>query len=153
MADQSSLTPLIRDPEERMDDLQCPFSQALLPGDFGCRHARVVTRREGPAVACDDPLSHARCGEVLTRLKQTGLPALGHEDDLTQLPHGIAMKVQMGGLLGLQRLLDPGVEALAVTDVGTVVEGAVVRQGGVDGVPWADLVADMSGFQLKRRRR
>lgn len=136
-----------------MDELRCPFSQVLLPGDFGCHLAEVVTRREGPAVACANPQSHARCADVLARLKAAGLPALGYEDDLTQLPHGIAMKVQMGGLLGLQRLLDPEASAPEVADVGAVVERAVRRYGDAEGVPWAGLVAEMSAFQLKRRRR
>jgi hypothetical protein len=137
-----------------MEDLRCPFRQALLPGDFGCRHAEVVTRREGPDIACHAPETHGLCGEVLARLKAVGLPALGHTDDLTELPHGVAMKVQMGGLLGLQQLLDPGASgSIAVADVGSLVEAAVARYGDPSAVPYAELVPAMSAFQLKRRRR
>ena len=91
-------------------------------------------------------------GEGLARLKEVGLPALGYVDDLTQLPHGVAMKVQMGGLLGLARLTGWGDTAAAVGDVGTVIVAAVDRYGGVAAIPCADLVADMASFQLKRRR-
>jgi len=118
-----------------VEDLPCPFGQALLPGDFGCRYAQVVTRREGPAVACAAPQSQARCAEVLACLKATGLPALGFEDDLTQLPHGVAMKAQMGGLLGLQRLLEPGVTTSVVPDVGAIVERTLSRYGAAEAVP------------------
>jgi hypothetical protein len=136
-----------------VDDLKCPFKRVLLPGDFGCRHATVVTRREGPDIACGSAPAQSLCAEVLTRLKQQGLPALGHTDDLTELPHGVAMKVQMGGLLGLQRLA--GVAAAdpkVVADVGGVVTAAVERYRGAPAIPYADLIEDMSAFHLKRRR-
>ncbi len=137
-----------------MEDLRCPFRQALLPGDFGCRHAEVVTRREGPDIACHAPETHGLCVEVLARLKEVGLPALGYTDDLTELPHGVGMKVQMGGLLGLQQLVDPGATGSgAVADVGSLVEAAVARYRNPGAVPYADLVPAMSTFQLKRRRR
>ena len=137
-----------------MEDLRCPFRQVLLPGDFACRHAEVVTRREGPDIACHASETHGRCGEVLARLKEVGLPALGHTDDLTELPHGVAMKVQMGGLLGLQRLLDPGASASGVVgDVGALVGQAVARYVSSASVPYEDLVPAMAAYQLKRRRR
>ena len=135
-----------------MQDLRCPFRRVLLPGDFGCRHATVVTRREGPDIACGAAETNTLCGEVLARLKEAGLPALGFVDDLTQLPHGVAMKVQMGGLLGLARLMGRGDTAAAVDDVGTLIVAAVDRYGGAAAIPCADLVADMASFQLKRRR-
>jgi hypothetical protein len=137
-----------------MDECGCPFGQALLPGDFGCRRATVVTRREGPGIACDSLDACNRCAEVLARLKETGLPALGFTDDPAQLPHGAAMKVQMGGLLGLQRQLDALAGASAVVaDVDALVGAAVARYGSAGALPYAQLVPDMGAFQLKRRRR
>jgi hypothetical protein len=136
-----------------VDDLKCPFKRVLLPGDFGCRHATVVTRREGPDIACSSSSTQALCAEVLFGLKQHGLPALGYTDDLTELPHGVAMKVQMGGLLGLQRLVGvPAPETAVVADVGAVVTAGVERYGSTPAIPYAGVVEDMSAFQLKRRR-
>jgi hypothetical protein len=140
--------------EAPLEDLRCPFHRVLLPGDFRCSHARAVTRRDGPDVACDAPGTRQCCAEVLAHLKAVGLPALAHADDLTELPHGVAMKVQMGGLIGLQKLA--GVTAASgspvVDDVGAVVAAAAALHGGTAGIPYAELVADMSSFQLKRRR-
>lgn len=138
-----------------MDDLKCPFNRVLLPGDFGCAHARPVTRREGPDIACDAPPTRDLCAGVLAGLKAVGLPALGYPDDLTELPHGVAMKVQMGGLVGLQKLAGPPADpgSAAVADVGSVVAAAVAGCGGDPAdLPYAALVADMSAFQLRRRR-
>jgi hypothetical protein len=136
-----------------VDDLKCPFKRVLLPGDFGCRHATVVTRREGPDIACSSSSTQALCAEVLSGLKQNGLPALGYTDDPTELPHGVAMKVQMGGLLGLQRLVGvPAADPSAVSDVGAIVVVGVERYGRAAAIPYADIIDDMSAFQLKRRR-
>ena len=137
-----------------MQDLKCPFCRILLPGDFRCGHASAVTRRDGPDIACGAPRVRELCDEVLARLKAVGLPALGYSDDLTELPHGVAMKVQMGGLLGLQKLAGTAAadDSAAVRDVGAVVDAAVERYGGAAAIPYADLVPGMSAFQLKRRR-
>lgn len=137
-----------------MEDLKCPFRRVLLPGDFGCRHARAVTRREGPDIACQAPQTQPLCEAVLAALKGVGLPALGYTDDLTELPHGVAMKVQMGGLLGLQKLAGATAvgDSAAVEDVGPLVEAAVGHYGGAGSIPCAQVVSDMSAFQLRRRR-
>jgi hypothetical protein len=136
-----------------MEDLKCPFRQALLPGDFGCSHAQPVTRREGPDIACGSAEAHDRCGELLARLREVGLPALGYTDDLNELPHAVAVKVQMGGLLGLRRLLDPpSAASTVVEDVGATVAQAVARYGSTVAVPYAELVPDMASYRLKRRR-
>jgi hypothetical protein len=139
----------------RVDDLKCPFNRVLLPGDFGCAHARAVTRREGPDIACAAPPTRDLCARVLAGLKAIGLPALGYTDDLTELPHGVAMKVQMGGLLGLQKLAGTPANtgSTVVADVGAVVTAVVAGRGGDPAdLPYAALVADMSAFQLRRRR-
>lgn len=134
-----------------MEYHKCAFAAPLIAGTFGCSRAETVTRRGGPDVACRAPGSSRRCGELFERLKVAALPAFGVEDDLESMPHSVLMKIQHGGLLGLQRVLG-GQPAESVGDVDALLEQTLARYPTPEAVPCADVVADMTGYRLRRRR-
>ena len=94
-----------------MEEYKCAFNATLMGDQFGCIHARHVTRRGGPDVACADDTGHERCRQLFELLKTSALPAFGVEDDLLSMPHSTLVRIQFGGLLGIQRLLGNGGEA------------------------------------------
>ncbi|BAU46843.1 hypothetical protein SVA_0261 [Sulfurifustis variabilis] len=134
-----------------MEYPKCAFAAPLVAATFGCARAEAVTRRGGPDVACRAAESGRRCAELFERLKAASLPAFGVEDDPERMPHSVLVKIQHGGLLGLQRLVD-GTPADTVSDVDALVGRAVARYTGLEAVPCADLVADITGYRLRRRR-
>lgn len=134
-----------------METYKCAFNGTLVAATYGCKHAEPVARRSGPDIACRSPASHRRCAELFERFKSAALPAFGVEDDLLTMPHSVLMKIQHGGPAGLQRLLD-GAAAGRVEDVDALIERALATYGAVDALPCAELVGDMTGYQLKRRR-
>ena len=134
-----------------MAELKCAFSAPLITHQFGCRKAEEVTRRGGPDIACTDGVAAARCEALFARLKAAALPAFGVEDDLLSMPHSVLVKVQYGGLLGVQRVLraEPQV-AERVDDIHTLVTEASLRFS--DEVACASLVADITSFKPRARR-
>lgn len=138
------------------DDYKCAFSATLTGGEFRCRHARQVTRRGGPDIACEDEQAHLTCARLLDCLKEVALPAFEVEDDLLSMPHSVMVKVQFGGLLGLQRLLHGASEGASaagpVQDIAGLVEGAVQVYQGLEDIPYPEVVPDITSFKLKRRR-
>lgn len=135
-----------------MEQFKCAFNATLIGDQFGCRHSAHVTRRAGPDVACQSPTANVRCAALFERLKQAALPAFGVEDDLLSMPHSVLVKIQHGGLLGLQRLVggtpaDPS----AVTNIDELVEQALAHFQTLETLPCADLVRDMTSFKLRRR--
>jgi hypothetical protein len=135
---------------DSMAETRCAFHTILRAGQAHCSLAEHVTRREGPDVDCRSPEAQARCAALLVRLKAVALPAFGVEDDPLAMPQAVMMKVQLGGLTGLQAMMGEGGEAVA--DVDGLVTTAAVRFGGVDGVPVQELVDAITSFKLKRRR-
>ena len=93
-----------------MEEYKCAFSNTLVTGQFGCEKAEQVTRRGGPDVVCSSDKAHQQCEKLFQRMKQAALPAFGVEDDLLSMPHSVLVKIQFGGLLGLQRLQGNGTE-------------------------------------------
>jgi hypothetical protein len=144
-----------------MTDLICPFHATLVKDDFACPHAEQIIRRGGTEFACQAASVHANCTQLFGKLKDAALPAFDVEDDLLQVPHGVLAKVQFGGLLGLQRItLDSGVDqhrhitdAGRVGDIAALVNAAITRYSGVNEIPCGDVVEDITGYKLSRRRR
>ncbi|HEX9626179.1 MAG TPA: hypothetical protein VGA00_04515 [Acidiferrobacterales bacterium] len=137
-----------------MENFRCAFSATLITGDFGCRHAVAVTRRGGPDIACAVQAAHERCEQLFERLKSAALPAFGVEDDLNSMPHSVLVKIQYGGLAGLQQALDAGSGPDArVADIDALVARAVDGYGGADGIPVERFVEAMTAFKLRRRSR
>jgi len=136
-----------------MAEYKCAFSNPLIGGQFGCENAEQVARRGGPDVACRSEGAHAQCERLFQRMKQTALPVFGVEDDLLSMPHSVLVKIQCGGLLGLQRLLGAvGADATEVKNIHALVGRAVQAHGSLEAIPYPAFVEDMTSFKLKRRR-
>jgi hypothetical protein len=136
-----------------MEQYRCAFSHPLIGDEFGCRCAQQVTRREGPDVCCTSMPAHHRCTQLLQRMKTQALPALGVADDLLEMPHSTQVKIQNGGLLGLQRLLYSDLrDADRVPDVDALVCEAIEYYGGHDAIPVDPLAEAICSYKLKRRR-
>lgn len=136
-----------------MEECKCPFSAPLVTRQFGCAHAQEVIHRGGTEINCKDVAAHAQCDQLFQRLKAAALPAFGVEDDLLSMPHSVLVKIQYGGLLGLQRVLraTPQV-AERVEDIQALVSEAVVRFGRAADMPCAPFVTDMTAFKPRARR-
>jgi len=137
-----------------MQVLICPFSATLVRDVFGCIHAEPVIRRGGTEFSCRERAVHTHCQQLFGALKQAALPAFDVEDDPTRTPHSVLVKIQFGGLLGLQRIaLDNPPAADRVADIQALVGDAVSRFGTIQGIPCGQLAEDMRGYTLSRRRR
>ncbi len=136
-----------------MEQHKCLFSAPLISHQFGCVYAKEVIHRGGAEIACTDIAAHARCGQLFQHMKAAALPAFGVEDDLLSMPHSVLVKIQYGGLLGLQRLLSGATAAPErVENIDALVAGAQVRFGVVGAVPCAQFVADITAFKPRPRR-
>jgi len=77
--------------------------------------------------------------------------AFGVEDDLLSMPHSVLVKIQYGGLLGLQRLLRTASQVgERVDDIQALVAEASLRFR--DAVPCTTLVDDITAFKPRARR-
>jgi hypothetical protein len=134
-----------------MTEHKCPFSAPLVTRQFGCASSQEVIHRGGTEINCTDAVAHARCDRLFQRMKAAALPAFGVEDDLLSMPHSVLVKIQYGGLLGLQRLLRAASQVgERIDDIQTLVAEASLRFS--DAVPCALLVDDITAFKPRARR-
>jgi len=134
-----------------MEEYKCPFSAPLITRQFGCANSQEVIHRGGAEINCTDAAAHIRCHQLFQRMKLAALPAFGVEDDLLSMPHSVLVKIQYGGLLGLQRLLRAESQVdERVEDIQALVAEASLRFS--DAVPCAPLVDDITAFKPRARR-
>lgn len=137
-----------------MSDLLCPFTAPLVKKDFLCPQADEVIRRGGSEIACKNPDSHSRCTQLHALVKSSALAAMDLEDDLLTLPHNTLVKIQYGGLLGLQAMMLPDkADSTQVENIESLVSQAISSYGDPAHVPLESINAAIINFKTQRRRR
>lgn len=115
----------------------CPFERAILSSCAACPRAERLQIAEREAVRCQAESSHARCVAFYGHLRRSFTFALGVLRIDTPLPHGQEMRVQCGGLKGLQQTLNGDTEVGNVDDLLT---SALRQWGETEDIPYSDVV-------------
>lgn len=131
------------------DAQRCHFNKAILLGCAGCSRSQRVLIAEREAISCQSRAGHARCGEVLTTLREKAVFALGMTQPGQSLPHGKEVKVECGGLGALARLAG-GSEP---EDIDGVLQAVTRRFGTPAELPYGEVVRSISLYSLRRRSR
>lgn len=163
-------------------EYKCPYSSTLVSTQFSCMLATQVVRRGGPEMACASSTAHTHCSTLFQHMQQAALPAFGVENAISpppsepmegrgrtlsgtgigmgpiqeqfpiNMPHSVLIKIQHGGLLGLQRIMDETTAAgQTVANINDLVERARHRYGDYAAIPYSALVPDIITYKLKRR--
>ncbi|NCF09319.1 MAG: hypothetical protein GWP66_01410 [Gammaproteobacteria bacterium] len=135
----------------RLDDLDkadCPFAKALLGSQAACSRARRYYLADREGVECSDAVARMNCTTYFAEVRGAAGPRLGATAPTGAMPHGVAMKLQVGGLRGLAEALG---EAEA-GDVAALVAAAISREGGLDALPFESILEAVAAFEPRRRR-
>lgn len=115
----------------------CPFEKSILSGCAACSRAERHNIAEREVVACNDKEALARCIVLRDLLRHNFTFALGRPHIDGPLPHAQEMRMQCGGLKGLQFSLDASDEA---RDVAALVVMAQQKFGELADFPYSLIV-------------
>jgi hypothetical protein len=115
----------------------CPFEKTVLTHCAACSKAEKHNIAEREAVACNSAKAHELCIAFRDSLRHNFTFALGKLQIDGPLPHAQEMRMQCGGLRGLQFTLDGNDE---VRDVAALLEMAQQKFGEVADFPYAQIV-------------
>jgi hypothetical protein len=125
----------------------CPFGRAILSGCCACslvgRH--YIAERE--TLVCPEPAAHAACAGLLDLLRRKSAFAIRAPGEPQRLTHAQNMKIQCGGLHGLQLEVDG---ASAVGDVAGLVAAASLKFGATEHFPYTHIVRAVAAFQPRK---
>ena len=115
----------------------CTFGKSVLTRCVGCERSDRVQIAEREVVTCQNAASLSRCTELHVHLRHSFTFALGkvHDDDV--LSHAQEMRVQCGGLKGLQFVLNDNDE---VANVDALLESAIRNWSDLAEIPYSEVV-------------
>lgn len=135
--------------QTEVNPLPCVFRAVLLARQAVCERAVRHSLAEREVVACSQATSHLNCS-TLERLfiERATFPLKLHPG--AALTHGTLMRLQCGGLLGLQRVMDAPPPP-AQNDVHRLIAQAQAAHGSLLQLPWERIVEAILAWQPRRR--
>lgn len=139
-----------KDTYRAVNPLACPFEKAVMICQCACREAQRVNIAERVTVSCLSPQAQGECSLLLGLLRRNAAFALRLTHPDAVLPHAKDLKVQCGGLRGLQGALRQEAVGARVEDIRGLVLEAQARFGGLQELPYNEIVRGIAGFQARR---
>lgn len=135
-----------------MDRVRCPFEKAILSVACACEMASRFSVAEHIGVECRSELARNNCAILLGLMRERARFALKVTDTSERLAFGKEMKVMIGGLNGLQRLMlaEAGANT-QITNIHALVQQAQQRYGSLGALPYQEIVKSIAAFHSKRR--
>lgn len=130
----------------------CPYEKVILSRQCDCRRAVRLFIAERQAVGCDADAAQQRCNATLNALRGKAAFALKLTSATGRLPHAKEMKVQAGGLRGLQRALQPASGDAPIEDIDGLLNLALSTYGAMDKLPFSELMQSIVAYEGRRRR-
>jgi hypothetical protein len=127
----------------------CPFDKAILTSCCGCPRSQKVLIAEREAITCLSPEGHRICAKIINALREKTLFALRLTHLSEKLPHGKELKVQCGGMWGLQGALNQ--QRGRVEDIHALLEEALARYGSVTELPYSEIVKSVVSYKARQR--
>lgn len=134
-----------------INERRCVFEKALLSQRCACMCATRFYLADREGVACDSAPAQKRCGLLLQLLRENAKFALKITSIAGELPHAKEIKVQNGGLLGLQHVLRPDLNAQNVIDVAALATLGERTFGSLEKFPYREIVKSIVAFEGRRR--
>lgn len=127
----------------------CTFGKVILSRQCVCSKVHKLYAAEREMVACNVDAERQQCGVMLDLLRQNSAFALKLTHVTPPLPHGPEMRVQLGGLQGLQHEVDG---AGNVTDISALIASACAKYGSLENLPYSTIVQSVVSCEVRKKR-
>lgn len=140
---------------DRINTAPCAFEKGILSLKCRCAYQHMFRLADRHGVGCRDALMQQNCSNFLNHLrKQTRFVFKINIDG--PLPHNKELKVQNGGMLGVQKLLldnsphdDMGNE---VENIAGLMTRSIELYGSIENIPYNRIMPSVTAYQTRPRR-
>jgi hypothetical protein len=137
-----------------VNERYCAYEKSVLTNHCECSQAERFCIAEREGVHCRADAAQEQCVEILALLRDAARFALRSAPDQAVLPHGKAMKIQVGGLRGIHAALHPGEPVpVRISDVHALICAAKDRFGTLAALPFSTIMQQVAAYQGRSRRR
>jgi hypothetical protein len=132
---------------------RCVFEKALNSRRCNCTQSARFNLADREGVGCKSDAGNALCSALLDRMRRNARFSLHLTHVHGPLPHAKEIRVQIGGLLGLQKLLRPErAVPETVKDINGLACEAIERYTRIEDLPYDLIVQGIVSFAGRRKR-
>ena len=131
---------------------RCQFEKTILSRRANCQHAHRFNLADREGVACQQQQAALLCKATLEQMRNKALFALKLPRLEGPLPHAKEIKVQTGGLYGIQQLLGQGDSTMPIADIIALLQSALERYGDLESLPYPEIARSIVQFEGRSRR-
>lgn len=142
-----------RDTYHSINNRRCVFEKTINSRRSTCKQAHRFQLADREGIACRSAAANTLCKELLDCMRSKARFSLHLTSADNPLPHAREIKVQTGGLLGLQGLLYP--EKSTVDNVENIiglVDTALARFERLENLPYDIIVQAIVKFEGRKKR-
>lgn len=136
---------------KQLNQCPCPFEKAILSSRCGCENFQRLNIAEREAAACVSDCAQQQCVELLEQLYQNSRFALQQADVNSPLAHAQMMKLQCGGLQGLQSILQSQ-KPEKINNIKVLVTMAFTKYEDIKEIPYQEIVQFISHYEVRKKR-
>lgn len=146
--DETEYRQTYRDVNQR----KCVFEKAINARRCTCSQAKRFNLADREGVACNSDVANDTCTQLLTLMRQKASFSLQMTNVPGPLPHAKEVKVQIGGMIGIQNMLGQDKQHQDnVEDIYTSISEAVKKFNSLESLPYTEIVKSIVKFQGRQR--
>ena len=136
-----------------INDRRCVFEKTINSRRSTCKQAHRFQLADREGIACCSASANALCKELLDHMRSKARFALHLTSADGPLPHAREIKVQTGGLLGLQGLLHPEKSGADNIDNALgLIDAALTKFGSLESLPYDIIIQAIVRFEGRKKR-
>lgn len=139
---------------QQINERYCAFEKGVLTNQCGCCEVekRLIAERE--AAHCKSDQAQENCIRFLSILREHARFALKLHDEQNALPHAKAIKLQIGGLRGLQMVVNEMTQPdRIIPDVEGLISQALDKYSDLEDLPFSTIMQQVAAYQGRKRSR
>ncbi len=147
--DQDAFRSTYRQVNERF----CAFEKSILTNQCRCSQADKFCIAEREGVHCNSDDGQQRCLDVIDILREQARFALRTDNQTRRtLPHGKAIRIQVGGMRGLSRLLHPQQPPPEIiADVYRLLLDILDKYTHFSNLPFSEVMQQIAAYETRKR--
>ena len=131
---------------------RCVFEKAINSRVCNCNKSQRFNLADREGVACTHSMSLQRCNEFLKQLRDKARFALKRLEVEQPLAHKEEIKIQNGGLIGLQAQLKTETES-TVENIDVLITLAEYEFNNLANFPYSEIMQVITTYKIRDRRK
>ncbi|WP_428605514.1 hypothetical protein [Sedimenticola sp.] len=136
---------------ERINERACLFEKCLFAGHAGCSQSEKFNLAEREGIHCKSDSAQSQCAELLELLRHHSRFTLKSGDGSGVLNHAQALRIQVGGLRGLDLVMEERPEpSRFIADIHALVSHARRQFESLEHLPFNRIIQQIAAFKGRR---